>query len=128
MSEEQPNKVDNLAGGEEKSDHINLKVVNQVCYCSSMFVEPAHHMNYDDDETFFLLERAPLMWFNLQDNSEVYFKIKKNTALRKLMEAYAQRQGLSVNSIRFLYDGNRLLPDQTPKQVCLEFGLLLIAC
>jgi len=55
-----------------------------------------------------------------QDNSEVYFKIKRNTALRKLMEAYAARQGLAVSSIRFLYDGNRIQPDQTPKQLEME--------
>eukprot|EP01114_Cavostelium_apophysatum_P000714 TRINITY_DN1064_c0_g1_i2.p1 TRINITY_DN1064_c0_g1~~TRINITY_DN1064_c0_g1_i2.p1 ORF type:complete len:104 (-),score=14.20 TRINITY_DN1064_c0_g1_i2:40-351(-) len=55
-----------------------------------------------------------------QDGSEVYFKIKKNTPLRKLMEAYCQRQSVDQNSIRFLYDGQRLSPDQTPKELELE--------
>ena len=32
-----------------------------------------------------------------QDGSEIFFKIKKSTQLKKLMEAYCQRQGLSSN-------------------------------
>ncbi|PRP83824.1 hypothetical protein PROFUN_08939 [Planoprotostelium fungivorum] len=55
-----------------------------------------------------------------QDGSEVYFKIKKQTALRKLMDAYTQRQGIDQNSIRFLYDGQRITPDQTPKDLEME--------
>ena len=32
-----------------------------------------------------------------QDGTEIFFKIKKSTQLKKLMEAYCQRQGLSNN-------------------------------
>jgi len=55
-----------------------------------------------------------------QDGNEVVFKIKKQTALRKLIEAYCSRQGLDMNAIRFLYDGNRIQPDQTPKELEME--------
>ena len=55
-----------------------------------------------------------------QEGSEVYFKIKKQTQLKKLMEAYCQRQGVDMNSVRFLYDGQRLTADQTPKQLDME--------
>jgi len=57
-----------------------------------------------------------------QDGNEVFFKIKKHTALRKLTEAYCQRQGVSPSSIRFLYDGRRIQPDQTPKELGMEDG------
>jgi small ubiquitin-related modifier len=52
-----------------------------------------------------------------KDGAEVYFKIKKQTPLRKLMDAYCQRQGISPNSIRFLYDGQRIQAERTPKEV-----------
>jgi len=55
-----------------------------------------------------------------QDGSEVFFKIKRHTHLRKLMEAYCRRQGVDMNSIRFLHDGNRISPDKTPKELEME--------
>ena len=53
-----------------------------------------------------------------QDQSEVFFKIKRSTQLKKLMEAYCERQGKSSNSLRFLYDGERIQPTNTPNDVC----------
>jgi len=55
-----------------------------------------------------------------QDGNEVVFKIKRHTQLRKLMEAYCGRQGVDISSIRFLYDGQRVQPDQTPKELEME--------
>jgi len=55
-----------------------------------------------------------------QDGNEVYFKIKKQTPLRKLMDAYCQRQAIDSNSIRFLYDGQRIQAEQTPKELDME--------
>jgi len=55
-----------------------------------------------------------------QDGNEVYFKIKKQTPLRKLMDAYCQRQSIDPASIRFLYDGQRLRAEQTPKELEME--------
>jgi small ubiquitin-related modifier len=55
-----------------------------------------------------------------QDGSEVYFKIKKTTQLRKLMDAYCSRQAINPNSIRFLFDGQRVREDQTPKELGME--------
>jgi len=36
------------------------------------------------------------------------------------MDAYCQRQGISQNSIRFLYDGQRIQPERTPKELDME--------
>jgi len=55
-----------------------------------------------------------------QDGNEVFFKIKRHTPLRKLMEAYCRRQNLDMNSIRFLYDGNRIAADKSPKELEME--------
>ena len=57
-----------------------------------------------------------------QDGSEVYFKIRQHMSLNKLFEAYCSRQGISSTAIRFLYDGRRINPDQTPKDLNMENG------
>ncbi|KAG6329653.1 hypothetical protein ID866_9435, partial [Astraeus odoratus] len=51
---------------------------------------------------------------------EVFFKIKRNTKLSKLQGAYANKVGKDVNSIRFLYDGNRINEDDTPASLDME--------
>jgi len=62
-----------------------------------------------------------------QDGSEVFFKIKKHTPLRKLIDAYCSRQGQSTSTIRFLYDGRRIQPDSTPKDLGMEDGDIIDA-
>lgn len=53
----------------------------------------------------------------LQDGTEVFFRIKQSAALRKLMQAYCDRQSVDMNMIAFLFDGRRLKPEQTPAEV-----------
>lgn len=62
------------------------------------------------------------------NNNEVFFKIKKSTKLEKLMGAFCERQGKTVNSVRFLFEGQRVQPNDTPDTVSLPtplFSLLL---
>ncbi|KAJ2686985.1 SUMO protein smt3 [Coemansia spiralis] len=56
------------------------------------------------------------------DNSEVMFKIKTSTKLSKLMTAYCSRTGQTMGSVRFLVDGQRIGPDDTPQGLGLEEG------
>lgn len=53
-------------------------------------------------------------------SSEIFFKIKRTTSLRRLMEAFAKRQGKEMDSLRFLYDGIRIQADQTPDDLDME--------
>ncbi|XP_069760926.1 small ubiquitin-related modifier 1 isoform X1 [Narcine bancroftii] len=55
-----------------------------------------------------------------QDNSEIHFKVKMTTQLRKLKESYCQRQGVPPNSLRFLFEGQRITDQQTPKELGME--------
>jgi small ubiquitin-related modifier len=55
-----------------------------------------------------------------QDGNEVHFKIKQNTPLRKLMDAYCSRAAISMSSVRFLYDGCRVQEDDTPTKLEME--------
>jgi len=58
----------------------------------------------------------------LQDGNTVHFKIKKNTALKKLMNAYAERANLQRNAIRFLYEGRPVVESDTPMGLEMEEG------
>ena len=58
----------------------------------------------------------------MQDGSEVYFKCRPTTPLGKLMNAFCQRQGVAMQSVRFLFDGMRLHPNSTPRDMDMEDG------
>ncbi|CAK7312905.1 Small ubiquitin-related modifier 1 [Vulpes lagopus] len=55
-----------------------------------------------------------------QDNSEVHFKLKVTTHLKKLKELYCQRRGVTINTLRFLFDGQRIADNHTPKELDME--------
>jgi small ubiquitin-related modifier len=57
-----------------------------------------------------------------QAGDETLFKIKKTTKMEKVFNAYAQRKGVQVGSLRFLLDGERVTGEQTPKMLELEDG------
>ena len=44
------------------------------------------------------------------------------TPLQKLMNAFCNRNGVAMNSVRFLFDGNRVNPNQTPADLEMEDG------
>lgn len=50
-------------------------------------------------------------------NNEVFFKIKRTTQLKKLMDAFCDRQGKAPNSVRFLFDGTRVQGGDSPESV-----------
>lgn len=56
------------------------------------------------------------------DGATTTFKIKRSTKLRKLMDTYCSRMGLDINSVRFLYEGQRLATgtDDTPDDLNME--------
>ncbi|CDS07241.1 hypothetical protein LRAMOSA01190 [Lichtheimia ramosa] len=56
------------------------------------------------------------------DSNEVFFKIKQTTPLRKLMDAYCERQGKAADSVRFLYDGHRVQATDTPQSLDMADG------
>ena len=51
------------------------------------------------------------------NNNEVFFKIKRTTQLKKLMDAFCDRQGKMPSTVRFLFDGERVNPTDTPDTV-----------
>ena len=55
-----------------------------------------------------------------QDNTEIYFKIKPSTQLRKVMDAYCERTGKAPGSVRFMLDGQRINGNSTAEQLKLQ--------
>ncbi|CAG8731291.1 1524_t:CDS:2, partial [Racocetra fulgida] len=50
----------------------------------------------------------------VEDRNEMFFKIKRTTQLKKLMDAFCEKQTRDVKSFRFLYDGARIQAHDTP--------------
>lgn len=60
------------------------------------------------------------------NNNEVFFKIKRTTQLKKLMDAFCERQGKQMSTVRFLFDGTRVRPEDSPETVCRSVYSLLV--
>ncbi|KAL4969171.1 SUMO family protein SMT3 [Aspergillus stella-maris] len=56
------------------------------------------------------------------NNNEVFFKIKRSTKLEKLMGAFCERQGKQPSTVRFLFDGTRVRPEDTPETLDMADG------
>jgi hypothetical protein len=56
------------------------------------------------------------------NNNEVFFKIKRSTQLKKLMDAFCERQGKQMSTVRFLFDGTRVRPEDTPDTLEMADG------
>ncbi|KAI0100669.1 ubiquitin family protein [Nemania sp. FL0031] len=56
------------------------------------------------------------------NNNEVFFKIKRSTKLEKLMTAFCERQGKNVDSVRFLFEGQRVQKTDTPDSLEMTDG------
>ncbi|MCJ1292164.1 hypothetical protein MMC34_003714 [Xylographa carneopallida] len=70
-------------------------------------------------------EQAPSEHLNIKvtdNNNEVFFKIKRTTALKKLMDAFCDRQGKMPNTVRFLFDGQRVQPTDSPDSLEMQDG------
>lgn len=55
-----------------------------------------------------------------QGGGEVHFKVKPTTKFEKIMASYAGNKSIDQRSIRFLFEGRRLQPDQTPHELGME--------
>ena len=55
-------------------------------------------------------------------NNEVFFKIKRTTQMSKLMDAFCERQGKSPQSVRFLFEGQRVNATDNPETVSLIYA------
>lgn len=52
-------------------------------------------------------------------STEVYFKVKRTTQLRKVIDAFCKRTGKDTKALRFLFEGERVSEQDTPESVCI---------
>lgn len=62
------------------------------------------------------------------NNNEVFFKIKRSTKLEKLMNAFCERQGKDPKTVRFLFDGQKVTPGDTPDGVSAPIVIERVSC
>merc|ERR1712045_887022 len=55
-----------------------------------------------------------------QDSNGIHFRVKQTTQMGKLKKSYAERVGVPITSLRFLFDGRRINDDETPKALEME--------
>lgn len=56
------------------------------------------------------------------NQTEVTFKVKRKTPLHRVMDSFCKRTGKDPNSLRFLFDGERVNKDDTPGSLGMEDG------
>lgn len=57
-----------------------------------------------------------------QGGHEIFFRIKPTTNLGKMMNAYCEKMGCAADSVRFLFNGQRIQTTQQPKLLGMESG------
>ena len=57
-----------------------------------------------------------------QQQREVLFKLRMNTRFDRVFARFADEMKLPVHSLRFLFDGDRVSPEQTPSGLVMEDG------
>ena len=61
-----------------------------------------------------------------QESSEIHFRVKMMTHLKKLKESYCQIQRVPMNSLRFLFEGQRIADNHTPKELGMEEDVIVV--
>lgn len=57
-----------------------------------------------------------------QDGSETFYILRTTTPLQRLMQAFCDRQGIAMDSVRFSFDGSTIRVNQTPVELSMEDG------
>ncbi|KAB2041709.1 hypothetical protein ES319_D02G166500v1 [Gossypium barbadense] len=83
------------------------------------------YSNFEIFGIFGLFKTEKKLSVSLSDGNEVFFRIKRSTQMKKLMNAYCDRQSVDFNSIAFLFDGRRLRGEQTPTEDGDEIDAML---
>jgi hypothetical protein len=65
-------------------------------------------------------ERISIKIRDVNNNGEVFFRIKNGTLMGKVMSSFCERQGRQSGTVRFLFEGRRINPDDTPLSIDLQ--------
>mmetsp|Transcript_24293 Transcript_24293/g.58634 ORF Transcript_24293/g.58634 Transcript_24293/m.58634 type:complete len:86 (-) Transcript_24293:151-408(-) len=56
------------------------------------------------------------------EGDETKFKIVGHTKFKKIFNHYGKSKGVEAKSLKFVFDGERVHPEQTPKELKMEDG------
>jgi len=88
--------------------------------------EEANAEDAEEEEVNGSVERAgdPMLTILVKDQTgeQTMFKIKRSTRFWKIMTCYALRKGVEATSLRFLLNGEQIVPDDTGATLQLEDG------
>ena len=109
-------------GQQESSNYYASQSKSLVIYTMEGYRAPTAN---DVDENGNEIPRAAPEQMNIKfsDHSgfKVQFRLKPTTKLGKAMDHYSARVEKNRQTLRFLFEGERLLPDSTPKSVSNGF-------
>lgn len=54
------------------------------------------------------------------NTTEVFFRVKRQTPLRRVIDGFCRRTGKDPKSLRFLYEGDRIADNDTPESLGME--------
>ena len=57
-----------------------------------------------------------------QSGFALHFAVKPYTKMSKVMQNYCSRQGANIRTVRFLFEGNRIVGDDTPESLEMADG------
>ncbi|KAK1434207.1 hypothetical protein QVD17_11126 [Tagetes erecta] len=113
-------KSDSLTKYKQRS-HTRTLYLLYVCLLSSYSRKQSEMMTeenkVDGDESVHIKLRV-----KGNDEEQVVYRIKRNTKLIKLMNAYCNMKSVDFNSIVFLFNGYHLQAEQTPLELDMEDG------
>ncbi|EFN52489.1 hypothetical protein CHLNCDRAFT_138857 [Chlorella variabilis] len=58
----------------------------------------------------------------IKDGNEISFRVKPKTPFQKIFNAYYQKTQQDQNLLKFLFDGQRVRPEETPADLQMEEG------
>merc|ERR1711939_1271556 len=108
-------------GRNTNSRHIfrNLQSVPSASYLTHTLpfkLSPTVNMSGSDDNGSPGAQEKP------EAGASEHLNIKGTTQLKKLMDAFCERQGKAPNSVRFLFDGSRVQPTDSPDTLDVADG------
>ena len=120
--ETDPQWLEQIRRGVEKeslrvtADQATLAQTSHPEGLGSTLTHPAITTDYSEA----LLEFIITIRIKDQTGEETFFKVKRTTKMAKVFEAYASREGVRANALRFLRDGVIVNPDRTSADLGLE--------
>jgi hypothetical protein len=113
----QPNNSENIINNNDDNNDNNNSNNDKINYNNDNTKSNNSHNNDNTgerDKNFINLKLLD------QSGNELFFRVKKTVKMSKVIDTYCSRQGIALRNVRFLFDGVRLQPKDTPESLEME--------